>query len=79
MAGVLTAVCGLAMAAPISLRSRIDLAGPQLLGPAGDFPVETRLMSSLEFPEAPEAVFDDLLQTRYLVEFDRPAWPTSII
>ena len=66
MAGALTVVCGLAMAAPISPPSRIDLPGPRI-GPASDLPVETRLISSLEFPEVPEAVFDDALRAPYLV------------
>ena len=56
MAGVLAAVCGQAMAAPISLPSLTDL--PATVLP----PAQIGLMAVLEFPEVPEAVFDDILQ-----------------
>jgi len=66
VAGVLAAVCGQAMAAPISLLSRTDLPEPQLLA-VSEFPVETRLMSSLEFPEVPETVFAEEVTQAYRV------------
>jgi hypothetical protein len=53
LAGILAAVGGVAVAAPISLPLQIDLPETQVL-PAGALTAETRLISSLEFPEAPE-------------------------
>jgi hypothetical protein len=57
LAGILATVCGGAMAAPISLPLSFDFVQAPAL-PAIEQSVETRLIPSLDFPEAPDATFE---------------------
>jgi len=57
LAGILAVACGGAMADPISLPATFDFPQTSAL-PTIELTIETRLMPSLEFPEAPSSIFD---------------------
>jgi hypothetical protein len=69
VAGVLAAVCGRTMAAPISLPSQIDFSQTEL-APASEPTADTRMISLLEFPETPDT---DNTPALDLVATDLPA------
>jgi hypothetical protein len=94
LAGVLAAVCGLATAAPISLPFQlnfsetqisltgdltVDVIGDLRAEPAGDLTVETRLISLLEFPEAPGTLSTGDAAAPIVASADRvPEPPTGL-